>query len=152
MKNKTTYHLDYFKGVFETYALQNDPGVNVSYHFDIDDFSIEGTQVEALKKKFDYFQAYEFEFSEITRTAFEEVLNRWLYAEFQPNYIKNTSTMTVIQQIVDDLVASCHIDSFYKMASLTRDGKNAENEFGYATDFIVLTSATKRYFCEFTVG
>ena len=79
------YSLDYFKGVFHTYAIQNDPGVNVGYYFDINDFSIKNTIEEALKKEFCQFQEFDLEFTEITQEDFEELLNRWLYSEFFPN-------------------------------------------------------------------
>ena len=146
------YSLDYFKGVFHTYAIQNDPGVNVGYYFDINDFSIKNTIEEALKKEFCQFQEFDLEFTEITQEDFEELLNRWLYSEFFPNYKNYIPTSTVTKQLVEELIICFKISSFYKVLSIKRQGENAENEFGYATDFVILSSTIQRYFCEFTLG
>ncbi|WP_298518708.1 hypothetical protein [uncultured Kordia sp.] len=151
-KEISKYSLDYFKGIFHTYALQNDPGINVFYSFDIDDFATENTIEESLIKNIKYLENYELTFEKITKEDFENLLNGWLFAEFRPNSIKHISTINTTKHLVDTLVSCFGITTYHKMISIKNDGKNAENDFGYAIDFVVLSSETKRYLCEFTIG
>lgn len=148
----TKYGLDYFKGIFHTYAIQNDPGVNVSYCFDINDFPVENTIKTSFKNHFKEFQEIDIEFVKFTIEDFERLLNGWLYCEFSPKSKAYIPTIETTKCIVKTLVDCFKISAFYKITSIKCKGKSVENEFGYAMDFVILTSTTKRYFCEFTVG
>jgi hypothetical protein len=147
-----TDFLMYYKGVFDTYAIQNDPGANFCYSFDIDEFPVEDSLEESMKKHFEMFQEYELTFAEITYHEVAMLMHRWLYIEFKPNFINNISTKDVIQRFVSEMIEDLQLTTFHKITSITQNGIEKENEFGYDVDFIVLSSATQRYLCEFVMG
>jgi hypothetical protein len=147
-----TNSLDYYRGVFDTYAIQNDPGVNISYGFAIDDFSVESSLEVALKNDFEMFQELELTFAEITQEEFVSIMHHWLYIEFRPNFVNHLSTKDCIQQLVSNMIEDLQLTTFHKITSITQNGISKVNEFGYAVDFLILEAHEQRYLCEFTLG
>jgi len=143
------FNLAYFKGVFNTYAEQNNPGVNLSYGFGIDDFTFTNSILKSFKKSFPEFSMLDFELLEITKDDIIKLIDKWFYSEFKPNSINYKPTYEIIENIVNDLILSFNIKNFYKISNLNKNGQDIGNEFGLIVDFIIISSETKAYFCDF---
>ncbi len=59
--------LDYFKGVFHTYEILNNPGINTHYGFDIFDFEIKKSIKASFIENFPEFREMKFELKRITK-------------------------------------------------------------------------------------
>ena len=147
-RKKEKQNLDYFKGVFDTYAFQNYSGINVYYGFGIYDFVLKESIQESFKDSFPEFRKSNFELVNITEDDFVNLLNKWFYAEFTPNLVKfNGFSKELTRNVVADLVESFEIEQIYKVSNLKFENK--EVKLGLVTDFFILVSKSKGYLCEF---
>ena len=146
-KEKLT--LDYFKGIFHTYAIQNNPRVNIYYSFDIFDFKFKRSIKESFIENFTEFKGMEFKLERITKDDFVKTLDKWFFMEFNPNSIKHIPNSEIVNDIVNDLVYSFEISNFYKIPSIKKENNSMEKEFGLLVDFVIISSSDKAFYCEF---
>jgi hypothetical protein len=143
------YSIDYFKGIFHTYAEQNDPGINIYYDFDIEEFTIESSLKESFINSFPSFKHLEFEFFKITKYDFIQLLDKWFYIEFIPNSKKQRPTSALIENIVEELIFSFDIIDYYQISNIKNNGKDVSKELGLVVDFALISNKSNAYFCEF---
>lgn len=139
--------LAYFQGVFDTFAVLNDPGVNLTYWFGIEKLNPDVELLQSIKNIQEEFQYVEMELNEIEKSDFTKLLERWFFSELVPNLSKSIPLSDITKDFVKQMVECLDITTYHSISIIDPERRS----FPLVYDYVVIASETESYFCEFVL-
>lgn len=143
--NKYESDLAFFQGVFDTFAVLNDPGVNVEYSFGIDRLDPDLELLQSIKNFQVEFQNTEIKLTEIKKSDFTILLEKWFFSELIPNLSKHIPRSEITEDLTKQMVECLDITTYYSISLI----EPKRSSFPLVYDYVVIANETEAYFCEF---
>ncbi|WP_425077847.1 hypothetical protein [Psychroserpens sp. S379A] len=151
MNNNESNIIEYYNGVFDTYAdIKNSITQNISYSFILEKIEPNDTNgiIKILEKNFEYKDS-KIITEKIKDSEFKKLLLSWLVSSEDLSNSSQERYTNLLEDLVRNITSELKITEFLKISDSSFERNDGINQYGQLVDIAIMKNELSSYLCIF---